>query len=158
MSSLGETEIADEPVLVRIDGPTIVGFFPPELRNDESAGAREGRAHVHFALSDVAKCLGDRGANVRLEFARDFLISDGGRTSRIEIRSDFPHAVGAIVARPGAAPRIVYATAGPSSLLWLLAEATADYFEAPACLPRRDQPPAAKICASSCGGTTSSCA
>jgi len=109
----------------------IVGFFPPIP--DESDGAREGRAHLAFALEDVAQCLGERKILIRSETATTLLIRHRGV---VPLPDEWPHSVGAYLFRSGSEPRVVHASAGPGSLLVLLPNAVAAYFDAPAC--RRD--------------------
>jgi hypothetical protein len=136
--SIPKLLLADEiahPVILDVAGPLVVGFFPPvtDAELESGDGTSEGVAHLQFSLEDAAQCLQDKGVAVRLEFTRAFFVRTGGKEQTIQIPRDWEHAVGAILARPGVQPRVVYATAGPSSLSFLLPEATAEYFGAPAC-------------------------
>ncbi len=125
-------------VTVTVTGPTAIGFFPADEPGEPDAdGSRaEALAHVQFALDDVAQCL--RPDALRTEFARTrtLTIRNGafGRTFRFG--ADWPHAVGIVLVRPGRAPRVVYATAGPGSLQEVVPPAAASYFAAPSCRPR----------------------
>ena len=128
--------VAGEPepgvVEVAVAGPMAIGFYPPvsDAEIEEDPGTREGLAHLEFALSDVAKCLKSQGVSVRAELARILVLRVGDTVHRI----DLPHeSVGAYLVVPGREPRVVYATAGPSSLQVLLPNAAAEYFHAPNC-------------------------
>jgi hypothetical protein len=120
---------------IQVTGPVVVGFFPPvtdsEIENEP--GTREGIAHLQFALSDVARCLQGLPVTVRLELTRVLVFESGGKRTVARIPGDWPQAVGAYLVRPGAAPEVVYAQAGPSSLGILLPNAAAEYFGVPAC-------------------------
>lgn len=113
----------------------IIGFYPPEepSRVEDDRGMSEGIAHLQFALEDVARCLHDASAVVRLELTRSLKLVDDKREETIALPREWPGAVGALLARPGARPRVVHAAAGPSSLGILLPEVAAEYFDAPAC-------------------------
>jgi hypothetical protein len=133
LDSVGAAE--PQPVEIRITGPMIVGFFPPvsdeELESDP--GARAGVAHLKFALSDVAACLKGRGVVVKDKRARALIFKYDGKVERIKLPTDWPRAVGAYLLDPKKPPRVVYASAGPSSLGFLLPNAAADYFGASKC-------------------------
>jgi hypothetical protein len=67
-------------------------------------------------LEDVEKCLAPRNVVVKFEATRSLVIKDGTSEQRIEFPSDWAHAIGIVLVKPGTAPVVVYATAGPSSL------------------------------------------
>ena len=120
---------------VLVTKPTIVGFFPPVSAEEieTNPGTREGVAHLEFALSDVAKCLKPRDVSVRLELTRVLIFKLGDRQLRFELSPDWQRAVGAYLVEPNREPRVVYASAGPSSLQFLLPNAAAEYFNEPGC-------------------------
>jgi hypothetical protein len=122
-------------VQVDVAGPMVIGFFPPVSDEDvaSSSGTREGLAHLEFALSDVAKCLKSRGVSVRVERTRALVLKVAGKERRFDIPPEWERAVGAYLIAPGRDPRVVYASAGPSSLQVRLPNAVAEYFAAPAC-------------------------
>ena len=72
----------DQAEKIRVDGPTIVGFFPSvkktDVENDDST--REGLAHLQFALENVAKCLEGKGVSIRLSLADRLIFEDRHRS------------------------------------------------------------------------------
>jgi hypothetical protein len=125
-----------EPVTVEVNGPLILGFFPPFTKAEEDAddgGISEGLAHMRFALEDIEKCNGDRTATYRLDITRSVTLRDGKRVRTVRIPRDWRHAVGIILAAPGRPALTVFASDGPSSLIQLGPSTVADYFGATAC-------------------------
>jgi hypothetical protein len=124
------------PLVVSIDRPTIVGYFPPttqeELDND-SGGLNEALAHIEFALEDIAKCLEPRNVTTRFELTKALTIKDESKIHRFKFRQDLVHDFGIIIATPGKAPIIVNTGAGPSSLIALGPQAAWKYFSEPKC-------------------------
>jgi hypothetical protein len=122
-------------VEVTVAGPMVIGFFPPVSDEEIEAnpGTREGLAHLEFALSDAAKCLKSLGVSVRGELARVLVLRVAGKERRFDLPHEWERAVGAYLIEPGREPRVVYASAGPSSLQVLLPNAAAEYFGASAC-------------------------
>jgi hypothetical protein len=90
-------------------------------------------AHVQFALEDLEKCLAPRKLSVRFEQTRSLTLNDGHNTRRIDFASDWPHAVGIVLVSPGLSPVVVYAMAGPSSLLETAPQAASKLFSEPKC-------------------------
>jgi hypothetical protein len=113
----------------------IVGFFPPvsEQELQSNPGARAGFAHFEFALNDVAACLKGRGVVVKGERAGTLILTYENKVERITLPTDWPRAVGAYLLDPQQSPKVVYASAGPSSLSFLLPNAAADYFGVSKC-------------------------
>ena len=123
-----------EPIVVR--GPTVIGFFPPLGQaefDDPTSGASEGLAHLQFALSDVAKCLEPISPEIRLELARQLTVQVDGETTSIKLPRERDRSFGAYLVKPGATPRAVYATMGPSALQQFIPDAAAEYFGVPGC-------------------------
>lgn len=120
---------------VPVTGATVIGFFPPISADpiEASPAVREGLAHLAFALSDVARCMEPRTVSVRIERARVLVLRTGEQRTRIALPLDGEHAVGAYLVEPGREPEAVYAPAGAGALQILLANAAADYFDAPNC-------------------------
>ena len=127
---------AHPPVRVAVSGPTAIGFFPPVSQSEvdhDDGGIREGVAHVQFALEDLEQCLAPRKVKLRFEYARSLIISDGRTDHRLDFASEWFHSVGIVLFSPGAAPVVVYATAGPSSLQELAPQAAWKLFSEPNC-------------------------
>jgi hypothetical protein len=122
--------------LASVSGPTAIGFFPPiteKERDEDDGGLSEGYAHLSFALEDLEKCLGPRKLTVRLKITRSLQVQDGATSYRLEFPADWQHAIGIVLAEPGRKPEVIYATAGPSSLLELAPQAAWKYFSEPKC-------------------------
>ena len=138
---LGCAAIADHKssdlvvVEVEIIGPAIVGFFPPVTAEqiDTQPGTREGIAHLEFAIADAKQCFAPRPVMVRGVLADVLILHTPTKRFRIELPTDWPHAVGAYLVEPGRPPVAIYATAGPSSLIVLLPNGAAEYFSEPSC-------------------------
>ena len=131
-------------LILNIDGPTVIGVFPPvsqaEIDHDDG-GLREGMAHVQFAIEDLVKCLTPR--KVRSQFAntRSIEIRDGRDTRTISFSRKWEGAVGIVLVAPGRAPITVLATGGPSSLIETAPQAAWRYFSEPACKRYEEQTP-----------------
>ena len=122
------------PVTVTVNGPLVIGFFPPYSKEEENSdGVIEGLAHVRYALEDISKCLQRANAVYRLDVTRRVTLRDSTVVRNIAIPSDWGHSVGLIFATPRRPPRVVYATDGPGSLLETGPAEAAEYFDAPAC-------------------------
>jgi hypothetical protein len=127
---------AEAVTTVVVTGPTAIGFFPPVSKEEidsDDGGIREGTSHVAFALEDLQKCLAPLKLATSLEFTRAITIKVGATVHRMKFASDSAHAVGIVLAVPGKAPEVVYATAGPSSLLYLAPQVAWKYFSEPNC-------------------------
>ena len=136
VSTSAQNRAGQGSVTVAIDGPLILGFFPPFTKAEEEAddsGIAEGLAHVRFALEDIAECYANESAIYRLDVTRSVTLRDGRTVRRITLPGDRNHAVGIILALPGRQHRIVFAEDGPSSLSAVGPSAAAEYFGAAAC-------------------------
>jgi hypothetical protein len=136
VSTSAQNQASQGGATVVVEGPLIVGFFPPFTRAEEEAndsGIAEGLAHVRFALDDIAACYANTAAIYRLDVTRSVTLREGRTVRRITLPSDRNHAVGIIFAMPGRQHRIVFAQDGPSSLSVAGPSAAAEYFGAQAC-------------------------
>jgi hypothetical protein len=135
MQSL-EPRAAAGPVTLEVKTPLVIGFFPPfteaEKQNDDG-GISEGLSHLSFALDDVAACYPSKTVLYRLEETRSITLRDEGRVRRIPISRQWERSVGIVFVAPGRAPRVVFASAGPSSLQYLGPQAAFEYFGAIGC-------------------------
>jgi hypothetical protein len=115
----------------------VVGFFPPVTQDqiDGQEGVSEGLAHLEFALADTLKCLKEAGvlAEAEVVLARSIVVLQDGHRERFTLPTSWPAAVGAYLLKPGKAPLVVYAEAGPSSLTMLVPDAAAGFFAAATC-------------------------
>lgn len=120
---------------VKVDGPTVIAVMALDHDPDFNSDAeREGYAHMNMALTDIHKCLGDFKVIVHFEFAKKIHLDDRASPA-IEFGQDEAHLTGIIFAAPGREPRVVYGTAGSSSLMVMAPAAAAEYFGLPACPP-----------------------
>lgn len=125
-----------KPAVVDVTSPLVVGFFPPFTeaeKEDDDGGIGEVLSHVGFALEDIANCYDNKAAEYRLEETRSITLRDKGRVRRIQLSRRWDRAVGILMVAPGRDPRIVFASAGPSSLQYLGPEAAFHYFGAKNC-------------------------
>lgn len=134
--------IATRTVTIKIDGPAVIGFFPPvkQLGDDNPDDAViEGTGHLSDGLDATDECLKKSGiaAQLSLETASTLVVKENGNTRRIVLAKSWPKAVGAYLFKPGAPARVVYAENGPSALITELPEAAAEYFSASACATER---------------------
>lgn len=121
---------------VTIEGPTVIGFFPPVTQADlgnDNGGLSEAIAHLNFALQNIATCLGREKAAVSFEYTDSITLSNGDVTYHYDFTSEPGQAVGILLALPGKEPALVFATAGPSSLSVLGPQEVWIYFSEPSC-------------------------
>lgn len=111
---------------VDLERPTVVAFIPASLR--ESFRADSSAAQVTAALNGAGACLGKSFASYRLVYADRIVVRTPGREDSFDIANLAP-LVGALLLRPGANPRILFAGAGPEALQRMLRRAVSDYFE-----------------------------
>jgi len=133
---LAQTRTEQGAVTVDVKGPLILGFFPPFTKAEEQlddGGINEGLAHLRFALEDIAKCYDNKAATYRLEVTKFVTLRQGRTIRRIALSRDWEHAVGIIFATPRRQHRIVFAEAGPSSLIVIGPSTAAEYFGAQTC-------------------------
>lgn len=121
---------------VTVSGPAAIGFFPPitqKEKDEDDGGLSEGYSHLAFALEDLEKCLAPRKISLQIKITRSLLVKDGSTSHMFDFPTDWAHAIGIVLADPGREPVVVYATAGPSSLLELAPQAAWKYFSEPHC-------------------------
>jgi hypothetical protein len=123
-----------EPVVrtVPVAGPTIIAFVPSEVRDQKDEGSIEGVAHVQFAMQDTAKCLGTKQVKFEFEFADTIVLKSGNQSTTIQVGS-LGQGFGAVLAEPGRQAKVVFTEIGPSTLLYLLPRAAAEYWHVEAC-------------------------
>jgi hypothetical protein len=123
-------------VVVSIDRPTIVAFFPPTTQEEldhDTGGLNEALAHIGFAMEDISKCLEPREIATRFELTKSLTIQDGPRVHRFRFPRNHVEDFGIIIVAPGKAPIVVNTGAGPSSLIALGPQAAWKYFSEPKC-------------------------
>jgi hypothetical protein len=123
--------------VIEVHGPMAVGFFPnvgqAELDADE--GARSALEHFGYAVEDMTKCLDPKGIPVQAVQAELLIFQDGARRSELSLRHVSNESVGCYLVAPSREPKIIRATAGPSSLVILCPAAASFYFGIPECCP-----------------------
>jgi hypothetical protein len=135
-TSVANDSTESQAVVISVTGPTVIGFFPPTTQaqmDDVDSGFSEGIADVRFALEDINKCLALIRPTIRLELTRSITLKSGKGSFTIPLGTDWQHSIGVILASRDKKPQIVYAEAGPSTLLYLGPDAAAEYFRIPGC-------------------------
>ena len=130
--AIASAEARDQVRKIRVTRPTIIAFLPPAVQDQRDRGATEAVAHVGFALEDTQKCLAKRPLDYRLIYADRLQVTLDGRRHAFELNK-MGQGVGAILLAPGKAPRQIHTTIGPSTLMYMLPTAAAEYFGAPPC-------------------------
>lgn len=124
------------PVVISIDRPTVIGFFPPttqEELDDDTGGLNEALAHIGFALDDISKCMEPREVTTRFELTESLTIQDGKAAHRFRFPQNQVEDFGIIIVAPGRTPIVVNTGADPSSLVPLAQAAARKYFSEPKC-------------------------
>lgn len=121
-----------EAPTVSSEDTAVVAFVRPPLeRGEPSPGFASAVDHLRDALDDTVACLGLPAHRAQLLESESVLVRSGGREYRFTVAA--ASGVGAVLLSTGKPPREVRAAAGASALIFLLPDAAADYFEAPAC-------------------------
>ena len=112
---------------VDLDRPTVVAFIPRSMGEPRDGDAPAARKQVKAAIERTRACLGADYASYRLVFADRIVVRAPGREESFEIANLTP-LVGALLLRPDANARILFAGGGPESLRRMLRRAASDYF------------------------------
>jgi len=114
---------AQAPVTAYVAGnrPTVVAFLPPSFK-----AAAQTQQLVKSAVQDTKLCLGEGYATYKVVFAERIVVRSQGREETFELGR--AQLVGALLLRPGANARIVFAGGGPEALVRLLPSAASEYF------------------------------
>jgi hypothetical protein len=125
---------ADTTMLVDIDRPTVIGFFPPakDSIEAEESGYSEGVAHVGFALEDARTCLGPESSTVVLVVDTAVRLRQTGRIDTLHFSRVDSLSYGAYLLAPGRDELLVHARA-PSALNHAVTESLPTYFRRPPC-------------------------
>ena len=134
MSAMADDRDSSSDVIL-VDGPTVIGFASSSLASaaDTLAFASSAIAHLQFALAGVAECLETIDPAIEQKFVDVVVWESEGKRSRLDLSGELGEQLGVILVSPGAAPRVIYATVGPSSLPYLVSTAAADYFHVVGC-------------------------
>ena len=122
-SALAAGPSVQAPVTVYVAGtrPTVVAFLPPSFK-----AAAQAQELVRSAVQDTKLCLGKSYASYKVVFAERIVVRSPGRTETFELGR--AQLVGALLLRPSANARIVFAGGGPEALVQLLPSAASEYF------------------------------
>ena len=125
-------------VAIRIDRPMVVGFFPNVTQAEIDADDSLQSAVEHFisALQDTAKCMEASGIPVPAACADRIIFREGNSRSEVSLNELSNESIGCAMLAPNRKPRLVRASAGPSSLILLCPAAASLYFTIPACCPQ----------------------
>jgi hypothetical protein len=123
--------------LIPIRGRTVVLHAPWDLLFAEDApgddASREARAHLWSAAADLHACLGDERVRVHVVHGAHVTLTHGDQHRPMALPTEWPDAMGAILADPHRPPCVVPASAGPSALGDLLTQAAAEHFGITSC-------------------------
>lgn len=114
-------------VHVEGDNAAVVAFLPPAMQASQDKRAAEAQERVRVAIEEVKLCLGGHDVYYRVVFADRIVVRSLGREESFEVR-DFAPLVGALLVRPGANARILFAGGGPEALAQMLGSAASEYF------------------------------
>ncbi len=112
---------------VDLQGPTVVAFIPTSMPASPETGASATREQVQAAIERASACLGESFASYRLVYASRIVVRAPGREESFDIANLRP-LVGALLLRPDANARILFAGGGPEALEGMLRRAASDYF------------------------------
>jgi hypothetical protein len=134
--SQGEQTSATQ--VIEVHGPMAVGFFPivTQAGVDADDEVRSALEHFGCAIEDMTKCLRPKGIPVQAVQAEAVIFNDGDRRRQLSLWKISNESVGCYLIEPGRDPKIVRATAGPSSLVVLCPAAASMYFDIPECCPQ----------------------
>jgi hypothetical protein len=118
-------------VTVKIDGPAVVGFFPPvtQLGDDNpDDDVIEITEQLNGALDSTDECLKKSvvAAQVSLATASTLVVKENGATRWIVLPKSWAKAIGVYLFEPSATARVIYAENDPSSLVTKLPHAAAE--------------------------------
>lgn len=121
---------------VKVSAPlaVLVGFLPADSDPFwRDAGASEHAFHLATALTSAAACLESKGVTFRTVHADRLDLNLAGVSTIVDLQA--AGRVGVVLAREGAAPKIVSCSAGSSPLQVVVPVVAARYFEHPECIP-----------------------
>jgi hypothetical protein len=119
-----------------VTGPGAFGFFPPitqQEKDEDDGGLSEGYSHLAFALEDIEECLSPKEITVQIKSTRSLHIKNESRDYEYDFPRDWAHSIGIVLVDLGREPVVVYAEAGPSSLLELGPQAAWKFFSETNC-------------------------
>jgi hypothetical protein len=122
---------------IEVQGPLAVGFFPKiaQVELDADEGARSALEHLGYAVEEMSKCLRPRGISVQAVQTELLIFQNGASRTELSLRDASNEIVGCYLVAPRREPKIIRATAGPSSLVILCPAAASLYFGVPECCP-----------------------
>jgi hypothetical protein len=112
---------------IELQNPTLVAFLPTSMRAARDGEASAAREQVEAAVERTKACLGANYATYRVVFADRIVVRGRGHEQSFEI-ANATLLVGALLLRPDANPRILFAGGGPESLRRMLRRAASEYF------------------------------
>jgi hypothetical protein len=113
---------------IDLDRPTVVAFLPSSMRASRHEDAPAAKEQVKAAIERTRACLGEDYVSYHLVFADRIVVRSPGREESFEIANVTP-LVGALLLRPDANARILFAGGGPEALRRMLRRAASDYFD-----------------------------
>jgi len=105
---------------------SVVAFLPPSLEDNRESHAGQARELVRSAIRDARLCLGEAAVSFRVVFAQRIVVRLPNGDETFELGN--AGLVGALLLRPGANARILFAGGGPEAMSRLLVPAAGEYF------------------------------
>ena len=112
---------------IDLDRPTVVAFVPSSMRESLDVDTPTAIEQIKAAVERTRACLGATYASYRLVFTDRIVVRAPGREESFEIANVTP-LVGALLLRPDANARILFAGGGPEALRRMLRRAASEYF------------------------------
>ena len=107
--------------------PTVVAFLRPSTQDSLNEDAAASQEHVRSAIESVKACLGQHFASYQIVVADRILVRSPAGEESFEL-GHFAPLAGALLLRPGANSRILFAGGGPEALKRMLLPTASEYF------------------------------
>ena len=112
---------------IDLERPTVVAFLRPSTQDSVNEDAAASQEHVRSAIESVKACLGQQFASYQIVVADRIVIRSSAGEESFELGYFAPLA-GALLLRPGANSRILFAGGGPEALKRMLLPSASEYF------------------------------
>jgi TPR repeat protein len=135
-----------EPTIVHVEGPTIIGYVPPQVADaedldgyedvDDDSDPRSARWDFSKAIATAERCLKSAGKGVRVEFVVGsvLVIEQKDKVSKIPLPKVWPRSIGAYLVDVDRTPCLVTSRIGAHGLIHDGATAAGEYFGVPSCV------------------------
>ena len=113
---------------VDLEGPAVIAFLRPSTQYLQNADATASQEQVPLAIESTRICLGRDFATYQIVTADRIVVRSPGSEESFDLGS-FAPLTGALLLRPNANPRILFAGGGPEALKRMLRPSASEYFE-----------------------------